>query len=429
MNCKGYKLAILCLICFFAGCSDSGILEQKTVIRFWNGYTGPDGRMMLRMVTRFNAENQDVKVIMQRMDWATFYNKLFVAGMSDRAPEVFIVHNDALERFIYAGFIQPLDEFIEGENGIDLNDFESKALDVVTRERKHYAIPLDIYAVGLYYNKDLFVKAGIIDKKGEALPPTTRDEFLSAAQKMTLDTDGDGINDQWGFVFTIPRHNIFTIMKQFGGEFFTEDRKRAIFDNPQNIAALQFALDLIQKYKVAPKPQNIDSWIGFRQGKVGMAIEGIYMLADLQRQQDLDFSGAPIPLLGKQPAVWAGSSNFCITTGMKKKKQQAAWRFIKFFSDNSLDWAASGQIPSRKSLRNTEEFRKMDVQYQFSKQVPYVAFQPHVPFVFEFASEFDVALEKALVGSASPKEALQTAVSNVNKVIERWNEKYNYEFE
>jgi ABC-type glycerol-3-phosphate transport system substrate-binding protein len=63
-------------------------------------------------------------------------------------------------------------------------------------------------------------------------------------------------------------------------------------NNPQNVAALQFAIDLIKKEKVAPSPENIDAWIGFRQGKVGMVFEGIYMLADLQKQKDLDFGGA-----------------------------------------------------------------------------------------------------------------------------------------
>ena len=49
---------------------------------------------------------------------------------------------------------------------------------------------------------------------------------------------------------------------------------------------------------MAPPPENFDSWIGFRQGKVGMVWEGVYMLDDLTKQTDLDFGAAPVPQMG-----------------------------------------------------------------------------------------------------------------------------------
>jgi multiple sugar transport system substrate-binding protein len=65
---------------------------------FWNGFTGPDGRTMLALVRRFNEENPDVQVTMQRMAWATYYNKLFV-GLGGRAPEISVLQSDAFARF------------------------------------------------------------------------------------------------------------------------------------------------------------------------------------------------------------------------------------------------------------------------------------------------------------------------------------------
>ncbi|MFY8052261.1 MAG: ABC transporter substrate-binding protein, partial [Armatimonadaceae bacterium] len=69
-----------------SGCSSNVLGGRKqTTVRFWNGFTGPDGRTMLGLVRKFNAENPDIHVVMQRMDWGTFYNKLFVAGLGGRA--------------------------------------------------------------------------------------------------------------------------------------------------------------------------------------------------------------------------------------------------------------------------------------------------------------------------------------------------------
>ena len=45
---------------------------------------------------------------MQRIDWGTYYNKLFVAGIAGRAPELFILHTSALRRFAEANFVRPL---------------------------------------------------------------------------------------------------------------------------------------------------------------------------------------------------------------------------------------------------------------------------------------------------------------------------------
>jgi multiple sugar transport system substrate-binding protein len=143
------------------------------------------------------------------------------------------------------------------------------------------------------------------------------------------------------------------------------------------------------------------------------------MLADLQKQKDLEFGGAPVPQLTDHPAVWADSHNLCLRSDLEGKELQATWRFVKFLSDNSLDWAEGGQVPVRKSLRNTARFQSMPDQSAFARQIPYVTYLPRLPFVFEFQTEFDTAVEKALRGSATPQEALDTAADNINAIIAR----------
>lgn len=400
----------------FGGPATAG---RRTTIRFWNGFTGPDGRTMLALVRKFNERNPDVSVLMQRMEWATYYNKLFVAGLGRRAPDVFVAHTDSLPRFVRAGFLRPLDDLLQGTNGLDASDFDANVWASIEFDAKRCAVPLDVHPLGLYYNVRLLRDAGLVDDAGAPRPPTTREEFLHALDRTTVDADADGRPEQWGFVFTWYRTNFWAILRQFGGRAFTEDYSRCVLDEPANVEALQFCVDLVRKYKYAPPPESMDSWIGFRQGRVAFAFEGIYMLADLQRQADLEFGGAPVPQLGSRRATWAGSHNLCLRADLDGPRLEAAWRFIRFLSDNSLDWAEGGQVPVRKSLRNTERFRAMTVQHQFARQIPFVEYMPRVTFVFEFYSEFDLAVERALRGRTSPEEALRTAAANVNRIIER----------
>lgn len=379
-------------------------------IRFWNGFTGPDGRTMLRLVRRFNEANPGVVVLMQRMDWSTYYNKLFVAGLGGRAPEIFVLHTHVLLRFARAGFSAPLEPLL---GDFPQHDFDQNVWGAAKVDGAHYGLPLDVHPQGMYVNRKLFRENGLDPDK----PPTNREEFVAALKKLKK-PGKNGEPDRWGYVFTNFENCTNTVLRQFGGEIFTPDYSRCILDNPTNVEALKFCRQLIADGLV-PSPENFDSWIGFRQGRVGMVWEGIYMLADLQKQADLEFSGAPVPLLGVKPAVHAGSHNLCLKSGIAPNVRDAAWKFMRFLSDNSLDWADGGQVPVRQSLRQSERFQKMAVQSQFARQVPYVKYLPQIPFIFEYETEYNLAVEKILKGEATAEEALAPAQKRVNEILER----------
>ena len=228
----------------------------------------------------------------------------------------------------------------------------------------------------------------------------------------------DGRPDQWGFVFTNFETCTYTFLRQFGGRLFEEGDDQPTFDRPENVEALAWCRSLIAE-GLAPEPENFDSWIGFRQGRVGMAFEGIYMLADLRKQQDLEFSGAPVPQVGSTQAVWADSHNLCVRAGLPEGTARAAWTFMRWLSDESLDWAEGGQVPTRPSLRDTVRFRSMAVQSAFARQIPHVRYLPQLPFVFEYLTEYDLAVEKILRGKVSASDALAAAQRRVEQVRAR----------
>ena len=399
--------------------------DDKITLRFWNGFTGPDGRTMLALVKRFNQQNPDVHVVMQRMEWGTYYNKLFVSNLGGRAPQVFVVHTDNLSRFHRAGFLRPMDDMTDaGAGGIDANDFDENVWSAVERDGRHMGIPLDIHTIGMYYNRALFRKAGIVDEKGEPKPPTNREEFVDALKKLTRDENRDGVNETYGLAFTWLRTNSYTLIRQWGGDILTRDGQQVILDQPEAIAGMQFAVDMIEKEKVIMPPENLSTFggafVGFRQGKLGIVFEGIYMLPELRRQKDLDFGAAPVPQLGPHKAAWASSHVLCLRNDLGERELDASRRFIKFLSDNSLDWAEGGQIPVRKSLRDTEQFRKMTAQYAFSQQIPHAAYYPSSPFINENMAAFDPAVEAILRRSQTPQQAFSDAAQKIRQVFERY---------
>jgi len=214
--------------------------KAQMLIRFWNGFTGPDGRSIIQLAETFNQQNPDVKILVQRMDWGTYYNKLFVAGLGNRAPEVFILHATMVPRFKNAGFLSPL----ETDPAL-ADDIDERVWNSVFHDNQQWAIPLDILPMGMFCNRTLFRNAGITNQLGEILIPTNREEVLDAMRRLTKDTNGDGKTDQWGHVISWVRLNWQSVVAQMDGRLVTADGRTCTADAPENIESMQFFIDLV----------------------------------------------------------------------------------------------------------------------------------------------------------------------------------------
>lgn len=390
--------------------------DRVVHVNFWNGFTGPDGRTMLRIIREFNEAHPHIEVTMQRMEWAIYFNKLMVAGIDGRGPEVFVLHASELPRFERAGFIASLNDVYGGPDGLPVDDFDPKLLAQMRYHGRYVGVPMDIHPQGLFYNAEMLRDAGIVDAQGRAKPPTNKEEFLKAARAMRRDTNGDGWPDYWGFALTMWRNNFVSLMPQFGGRYFDDSGQCAI-DSPQCVAALEFMVSLGGKDPLVPPPENGLGWVGFRQKKVGMVFDGIYMLGDLKRLEGLEYMAAPLPQIGPYKGTHGDSHVLCMQADLSPEKRAASEAFIKFLSDHGIEWADAGQVPARTSARDTEAFKDMQVQYAFSLELPYVHYPPRSPAVFELQQQLDYAVEKALRGRATPAEALHEARKNFEAFV------------
>jgi multiple sugar transport system substrate-binding protein len=420
----GFTLRSIILLCLVSlllvSCSPgkhSGNVASAE-IRFWNGFTGPDGATMEKIVQQFERET-GIRVKMQIIPWSTYYDKLLLSLAYGGAPDVFICHANRIAEFARYGVFRPLDDLIEADKGFNSSDFLPNIWKAGQYAGKQVGLPLDCHPQGLYYNLKLFREAGIVDAQGNPKPPETWEEFLDAARRLTKDKDRDGRPDQWGFAFTWLRTNWITFISQHGGSILSPDLKRAALADPPAVRATQQMCDIITRYGVAPKPEGFDSWMGFRQGRVAMAIEGIYMLSSVEEQRGLEYAGAPVPSFGPRRAVWGGSHLLCMPKNLSPQRAQLVWRFMRYLSDHSLDWAEGGQIPVRRSLLNQPRFRQMRVQYAFAKQLPYVVFEPASHKSTEIMPFYDAAIEAALLGIKSPQDALNEAARRIQQVLDR----------
>lgn len=397
--------------------SNGAASSAKLHLNFWNGWTGPDGVAMLDVIREFNRENPDIEVSMQRMDWDTYYNKLMVSAMSHRGPEVFVIHASSLPRMVRAGFVADVSDLYGSKFGINKSDFEPKVLAPVQYGSKTVGLPLDVHPQGLYCDVDLFKKAGLTNPDGTIRPPRTGEEFIRDI-KATQEIAANGDHDVWGFCWTMWRFNFMSLAPQFNGRYFDQNGNPDLA-NPGNVAALSFMGDLMNRQKLIPTPESSTGWTGFRQKKVAMVLEGVYMVGDLKTLDDFHPAAASVPQIGPNPGTLADSHCLCLRADLTGKEREAAERFVAFLSQHSIAWAKAGQVPARISIRSSPEFEALPIQYAFSKEVPFVSFPPKTPLLFEMTQEIDLAVEKVLRGRATAKEALDVANQNFTQVVLR----------
>jgi multiple sugar transport system substrate-binding protein len=372
---------------------------------------------MTKLVQQFMQENPNIKVQQNTVQWAEYYQRMPAAVTAGKGPDVGAMHLDQLATNAARNIIVPVDDVAQAL-GLSEGDFTTEVWQAGIYKGNRYGIPLDIHPLLFYYNKDAFQKAGIDQ------PPTDRASFEAALKKMKA----KGIDTPFWMPSAWPAHLMFqSLLYQFGGQLYSPDGSQALFNSAQGVDALSWQVSMV-KQGYSPKNVAIDTQaVAFRQGKNPMTWDGIWMMNEWAKVKGLNWGAAPIPNIGGQPGVWASSHNFVVTSQAAKdpNKLQAAKVFIKWISDHSIDWAKAGQIAARKTVRESPEFKQLQVQSIAAQELPYVHFPPAVPGIGEITTPtFELAVNQAVLGKAEPKAALDTAAKKANELLAENRKKY-----
>jgi multiple sugar transport system substrate-binding protein len=393
----------------------SGYTGPKVDLQFWNGFTGGDGPFMRDLVKQFNSEHENINVKMVVQQWADYYQKVPQAVQGGRGPDVGIMHVDALATNAARNVIIPLDDVAE-ELKLEEGDFAKVVWDAGIYEEKRFGIPLDTHPLGFYYNKAHMQKAGIES------PPLTREAHDEALERLQR----AGFKNPFWQSSTWPAHLMFmSLLWQFGGDLYNEDASKATWNSDAGVEALTWQVDLVKKgYSPKNVAQDAD-YVAFKNEKNSFHWDGIWQTQDLKKT-DLSWDVSPLPQIGDEKAVWAGSHNMVIMRqpSANDNKLQAAQVFVNWISSHSIEWARAGQIPARNTVRNSKAFKGLEHQSTLAQQQDYVHFAPAVPGIGDAQLEMEQAVNRAVLLKQSPKQALDEAAGKGDKLLEANKKKY-----
>jgi multiple sugar transport system substrate-binding protein len=386
-------------------------------------------------IPEFERQNPNIKVRFHHFE--DYGNRILLSHAGGIAPDV-IREGGGGPIWIKRGLNLPLDKYIDGPDGIDRNDFIPVTWEPLMRNGKTYGIPQDINMLGLFYNKEIFDRAGL--KYPDAT--WTWKDLKEAADKLTEDTDKDGHPDIVGLDMGWSAATFLPFAFQAGGDVWSEDGERAVVDSPEFVEALAFYKSLMKTYSLA-KSSSQRGGLGpdkfFEAGKVAMFVDGSWRTPSLKKNApNLKFGVAPLPC-GKFASSISSSCFWGISS--QTRHPDEAWKLAKFLSSTeSLTkywqylWVAP---PARWSALRSAEFRNVtgaegkipgiDNPEEFQEKCEWIVqvlengwttMKQLSPYSDRLGMHLNEAVDRVLLENADPAMALKGAAQKANRQIE-----------
>lgn len=383
----------------FAGCGNSkneAPQDKQVTLKVGMWSSSPaETKLIDDQIAEFNKSFPKIKI--EKEVITGDYNQAMQTRIASKTePDIFYLDVSLASAYIQKNAIAPIDQYLDKE---DLKDFKQNLLDGYTKDGKVYGLPKDYNSLALFYNEEMFNKAGVTAPKNWA-------ELENVAKKLTSDKVK-------GMVLSYDSARFAPFIFQAGGNII-ENGKPA-FTSDSAVKGFDYYMSMFKKgYATDPKTLG-EGWSGdaFANGKAAMCIEGGWMIPFMkEKAPNLKYGIANLPSGEKQ-------GNFAFTVayvmGKDTKNPKEAAEAIKFLTGKKAQemTAESGlAIPTRQSLDNAyiSKFpeRKALVEGAVGAQVFSYGFN-HA----KIQDELGKAAEKVGLGKADSKTALDEALKAV----------------
>jgi multiple sugar transport system substrate-binding protein len=352
-------LAISVIVLVVGAASAQDTPSGEITFVFWDNTTetrsGWEGH-----VARFNEKFPDITVNLIGVPgtiWADYLNGTATLIAGGETPDIIWVATEGVRFLVNLDLMLPLDDLI-AQDAEELqayfDDTAPALLDSFRVNDELYFLPYSWNNMVIYYNKNMFDAAGLEYPSDD----WTREDFLEAAQALTADTNGDGLNDQYGFsgsggsmFFTLPW--VFAN----GTDIVTDDFCAPNVTDPAVMEAIQFIYDMIYEYKVAPAPGTLtNTEIQFINGEVAMFGAGRWATGGMYREDFTDYDIAPWPGNPEQTTEY-GVDGFGIFRS--SQNVDASWEFLKYMSSPEVQQGLVASVDSGSPLGNIPASRSV----------------------------------------------------------------------
>ena len=386
---------------------------------------GPITKIIDGYAADFEKENPGIKL---RPIYSGSYQesiaKALTAVKSGDPPVTSILLSTDMFTLIDEDAIVPFDDLIKTDaDRAWLKAFYPGFMENSQTGGKTWGIPFQRSTIVLYYNKDTFKEAGLDPNK----PPATWTEMTQYAQKLTK-RDASGKVTQWGVQIPssgFPYWLFQGLVIENGVNLMNAAGTEVYYDKPEVIGALQYWVDLVNKYKV--HPEGIVEWgttpKDFFERKVAMMWTTTGNLTNVKANAKFDFGVAMLPA-NKQRGSPTGGGNFYLFKKSTPQQREAAFKFIKWVTtpERAAQWGIdTGYVAARADAWDTPAMKQYVAGFPAAAvardQLPYAKAELSTHDNQRVTKALNDGLQAALTGAKTPEAAMKDAQREADRIL------------
>lgn len=311
-KCLTWILAISMVMAMLAGCSGSssssgdtagssgGSPDEKQVTMDMLWWTdGNETQVMQDLIDEYEELHPNITINLQEIAFDDLTTKLQMAIAGGEAPALSRGTESTVSRLgdAMVDFSEYVDTDALQEEYIDSIDYLYKMGDKVA------AVPTEVTANGMIYNKTAFEAAGVEVPTGPD-DIWTWDEFRDALQKVV-----DSGVVKYGMVIDNPSHRWATILYEFGGSLACETGGN--LSSKESMDAINFTKQLYDDglavssvWLSGEDPNNL-----FRSGQVAVHLSGTWMIQNYEENiKDFEWGVTYMPVGTTRSSVPGGKN-------------------------------------------------------------------------------------------------------------------------
>ena len=399
-------LLIALVLVFIGSCTRPG---SKTM-RLSSWVSSPsETEIFKQTLSEFRSKHPTIDFVYEPIP-GNYSEKLQLMLGTNTAPDLFFLKGMTAPSYMSFGILQPLDGMIAETEDFDLNDFYPFAIEAFRYKGVQYGIPKDFNPYVLFYNKALFREAGIDSV------PETWEELEAMSATLTVDRDGDGRSDQFGFIVEPSVEMVMPFVYQNRGNFQNPDGSLGITDDAF-VEALEYYHGLYTKGVATMAQDQGVAWNGdaFGRGICAMAVSGGWLIPFMKdNYPEVDYGIVPMPA-GKERATVAFTTAYSMPGS--SKHQEEAWEIMKYLvgKEGMANWTQSGvAMPTRKSVAEMNGFHDHPVFSVFMESAEFAR-----PFQVQYSErgfeEVVVAFQAIFYTGKEPRQAMNDIAEQIEK--------------
>ncbi|NLN17863.1 MAG: extracellular solute-binding protein [Firmicutes bacterium] len=383
-----------------------GMAQAKTTLTVgtwltldgWESTYGPQ-------MDLFEKTNPDVELdVMTIAGHSEYAAKIAVLAATGEITDVLQLPSEQVAPLVAGGILEDLEPWINRDKNLDTRAWNPGAVNAVRYMGIMFGMPGFVVNYTYAYNKDILAERGVV-------PPTadkwvTWDEIRDIGRRSTVDVDGDGVPEIWGYYHGTSYTEMIPLIFQAGWHMFDEDDLLDI-DHPLVYKGMNWLLALIR--------ENVHGGTRplFYQGNVATMRLGSWEMNNIINAQ------TPIAVTsGIQEATKKGVAyvtSFAMTSNSRRK--DTAWRYLKYLaSRESQEFvAARGRVPIRRDVSFPLEMR--DILMGLTNSLGYAEPYPYHIHSDYIQRAFNAGIAPVWRGEATPEAVVPEIQRTINAYL------------